>query len=66
MTFKLLGCLAAPGCAGLPAGRRTRASALVRALARRLAKIEPKMATPIEPPIDRKKVTPDVAAPGSA
>ena len=47
-----------PSVRSAPAGSREASSA-----ARRLAKIAPKSATPIEPPIWRKSVEPDVATP---
>ena len=55
---------AADGCT--PAGSVAPCSALASCPASRLLNTEPKIATPNDPPIVRKNVTPDVAAPRSA
>jgi hypothetical protein len=49
-----------------PAGRLTPRSALARLCVSWLVKIAPNTETPNEAPIDRKNVTPEVAAPRSA
>jgi hypothetical protein len=49
-----------------PAGSRAPCSAVASSLASRLENTAPKTDTPNDPPIVRKKVTPEVAAPRSA
>ena len=55
---------AAPGLK--PGGSRTPRSSATISVASRLENTAPKIATPNEPPMDRKKVAPEVAVPRSA